>query len=187
MAETTSTEIDHGLRRVLQSCKAAFDVKVFEDFDTGTDVLMDSLSVTPAMKAANRQYWGRQLGACWEALLRSVWAERSPFVRFPKPGDPIYPCDIVSEGLAIDAKYRIGSGDSGTLQKLARNAKTLVTSNLQPILLVLRDDSLKSAISAAKAGGWKVVEGEAAFEFVHVTLGHDILEFLRSEAHTSLG
>lgn len=63
--------------------------------------------------------------------------------------------------LAIDTKYRIGSGDSGTLKKFKAYGPTLEEKGFTPVLLIVREDNLGAAITACNAGGWTVTTGQA--------------------------
>nr|WP_250807483.1 hypothetical protein [Neorhizobium tomejilense] len=182
MVGETSIQIENQLEGILGKCRDAFAARKFEDLESSTDLLMQSLSVTPSMKAANRQYWGRELGIAWENLLKVIWKTADGDCHFPMSGDPDHPCDIVGSRFAVDAKYRVGSGDSGTLQKLRRNGATLRESGKEPILLVFRDDSLRSSLAAAKAGGWTVKHGEETLRFVKEELGFDLRSFLSKQA-----
>ena len=173
MVEAPSA-LKEDIRRILGKYRRSFASKQFNEHEMTSDLLMEALGVTPATKALNRQYWGRELGSAWESILKAAWSRNDENHIFPQPGDPLRPCDIVGKGFAVDAKYRIGSGDSGTLQKLSRNAKTLLANQAKPILLIFRHDSLRSAVSAAKSGGWMVYEGQNTFDFVRCHLGVDL-------------
>ena len=88
------------------------------------------------------------------------------------------PCDLIVEGYAIDTKYRLGSGDSGTLKKFKNNGPLLRTYNYEPVLLILRQDSLPAAIRACQEGTWKVYTGDDSFEFIQTISGFDLKSFL---------
>lgn len=79
--------------------------------------------ITPELKRENRQYWGRELGMCWQRLIvelcRQTCPDFAPALHFN--GDE--PCDLIVGQRAIDTKYRIGSGDSGTLKKFKTYAR----------------------------------------------------------------
>jgi hypothetical protein len=105
------------LEAVLAQYRDAFAEKIYGDESDQHDLLMDVFSVTPEQKRENRQYWGRELGMCWQrlvtALCKATCAEFEPALRFGQDE----PCDLVVGPRAIDTKYRVGSGDSGTLKK----------------------------------------------------------------------
>lgn len=139
------------------------------------DVLMNVFGVTPEMKAAASQYWGRELGMCWERLVRSLILQHGPKAGPALTGpDGGSPCDVTLGNMAIDTKYRLGSGDSGTLKKLAANAKWLAAQGYEPVMLFLRADSLEAARTRMRRAGWKVLEGEDSFEFVRRHTGQDL-------------
>jgi len=138
--------------------------------------------LTPEVKLSHPQYWGRELGSCWERLVKSACADAAVPVAFPPPGSRETPCDIVLGEYAIETKYRIGSGDSGTLQKLQANGAALRAAGLEPILLILRNDSLPAAMTAARAGGWRILADGDAFGFIQAELGVDLRAFMLGEA-----
>jgi hypothetical protein len=72
------------------------------------------------------------------------------------------PCDFLIGAQAIDTKYRIGSGDSGTLKKFRSYGKLLIEQGYEPILLIVREDNLGNAINACLLSGWKVLTGDDA-------------------------
>lgn len=86
---------------------------------------MDVFGISPELKRENRQYWGRELGMCWQRLVIEVCKhtrkDYAPSIRVGADE----PCDLVVGKLAIDTKYRIGSGDSGTLKKFKAYAALL--------------------------------------------------------------
>ena len=49
------------------------------------------------------------------------------------------PYDLTVGSQAIDAKYRIGSGDSGFNKKCKSNASLLKNEGYEPVLLILRE------------------------------------------------
>jgi hypothetical protein len=88
------------------------------------------------------------------------------------------PCDLIVEGYAIDTKYRLGSGDSGTLKKFKSYGELLRNLNYEPVFLILRQDNLPAAITACKVGTWKVYTGDDSFEFIKTISGFDLKSFL---------
>ncbi len=90
---------------------------------------MDVFGISPIIKKENRQYWGRELGMCWQLLVTETCkAYCSSFQPAFKVGSD-EPCDLIVDGYAIDTKYRIGSGDSGTLKKFKLYGPLLRTYN----------------------------------------------------------
>ena len=115
---------------------------------------------------------------CWQSLVTETCKTYcSSFQRALKVGSD-EPCDLIVEGYAIDTKYRLGSGDSGTLKKFKNNGPLLRTYNYEPVLLILRQDSLPAAIRACQEGSWKVYTGDDSFEFIQTISGFDLKSFL---------
>jgi hypothetical protein len=115
---------------------------------------------------------------CWQRLVTETCKTYcSSFQRALKVGSD-EPCDLIVEGYAIDTKYRLGSGDSGTLKKFKNNGPLLRTYNYEPVLLILRQDSLSAAITACQVGTWKVYTGEDSFNFIQTISGFDLKSFL---------
>jgi len=110
--------LDTKLKDVLRAYRDSFSIKTYSEENDEPDALMDVFGITPLRKRENRQYWGRELGMCWQLLVTNVLSHHckaySPAI---KMGDD-EPCDCCVGKDAIDTKYRIGSGDSGTLKKL---------------------------------------------------------------------
>ncbi|WP_318720132.1 hypothetical protein [Roseofilum sp. SBFL] len=138
--------------------------------------------ITPALKRKNRQYWGRELGMCWQKLIvelcRQTCDNFAPALRFN--GDE--PCDLMVGQRAMDTKYRIGSGDSGTLKKFKIYGRLLKEPNYEPILLIVREDNLPAAISACQSGGWTIFTGESTFEYLNQLTGFDLKTYLMAKA-----
>ncbi len=114
-----SLSLDTKLKHVLRAYRDSFSMKTYSEENDDRDPIMDVFGSTPDRKRENRQYWGRELGMCWQLLVTNVLShhctEYSPAIKL---GDD-EPCDCCVGKDAIDTKYRIGSGDSGTLKKLS--------------------------------------------------------------------
>jgi hypothetical protein len=80
---------------------------------------------------------------------------------------------------AIDTKYRIGSGDSGTLKKFKQYAARLEDLGYRPVLLILREDNLPAAITACLTGGWTVMTGSESYEYLREITGFDLQSWLK--------
>ena len=140
---------------------------------------MDVFGITPDRKRENRQYWGRELGMCWQLLVTNVL---SHFCRGYAPAIKVgddEPCDCCVGKDAIDTKYRIGSGDSGTLKKFKSYGKLLKERGHRPVLLIVREDNLAAALTACGTGGWTVLQGQATFDYVKEMSGFDLLAWLK--------
>jgi len=83
---------------------------------------------------------------------------------------------------AIDTKYRIGSGDSGTLKKFKAYGLLLREKGYEPVFLILREDNLPAAIQACNIGTWKVLTGKRSFQFIHEISGFDMEGYLTNRA-----
>ncbi|HFB99583.1 MAG TPA: restriction endonuclease, partial [Phaeodactylibacter sp.] len=110
-------KLKNKLREVLHGYSKSFSNKVYVDGFNDTDVLMNAFGVTQKLKSENKQYWGRELGKCWENLLRNLFEVTCPDFQPPKRFGADEPADFFVGNDAIDTKYRVGSGDSGTLKK----------------------------------------------------------------------
>ncbi|MEA5618035.1 restriction endonuclease [Cronbergia sp. UHCC 0137] len=143
---------------------------------------MNVFSLTAETKRENRQYWGRELGMCWQLIVTKICQYTchnfQPALRI----DDDEPCDLIVDKYAIDTKYRIGSGDSGTLKKFKTYGNLLTNKGYTPTLLILRNDNLPAAINACKGGNWQVLIGQESMDFVHKISGVDIKTFLESNA-----
>lgn len=143
---------------------------------------MDVFSIPPALKRENRQYWGRELGMCWQSLViktfKTYCQNFQPAFKVGKDE----PCDLIVGQYAIDTKYRIGSGDSGTLKKFRSYGPLLINSNYQPVLLILRKYNLPATINACKVGGWTIYTGDDSFNFIKKISGFDLKLFLSTKA-----
>ena len=133
-------EFDHLerlLNGVLTQYKASFSGKVYEDENNVPDLLMNIFGITPETKRENRQYWGHELGMCWQRLVFEIFRQTRVDFAPPLRIGADEPCDLIAGSLAIDTKYRIGSGDSGTLKKFKAYAPLLRRQGYEPILLIM--------------------------------------------------
>ncbi len=118
--------IESKLNFILKKYQSSFTYKSHLEENNDLDLLMNVFGVNPALKRENRQYWGRELGMCWQLLVDEICKTYcsdtyQPALRF----DADEPCDMVVGQYAIDTKYRIGSGDSGTLKKFKQYGNLL--------------------------------------------------------------
>jgi hypothetical protein len=165
---------------VLGQYKTSFANKAYHGENNDTDLLMEVFGITPELKRENRQYWGRELGMCWQRLVVELFRlTRQDFKAAPRFGAD-EPCDLIAGAYAIDTKYRIGSGDSGTLKKFKAYAPLLRKEGFVPVLLIVRDDNLPAAMTACSTGGWTVLTGNATYGFVTDLTGFDIKGFLQA-------
>lgn len=90
------------------------------------------------------------------------------------------PCACCVGKDAIDTKYRIGSGDSGTLKKFKSYGKLLKERGYRPVLLMVREDNLAAAMTACATGGWTVLQGQATFDYIKELSDFDLRAWLES-------
>lgn len=57
------------LEQILTRYQNSFVEKVYSEDNEEHDLLMDVFGISPILKKENRQYWGRELGMCWQLLL----------------------------------------------------------------------------------------------------------------------
>jgi hypothetical protein len=171
-------KIEDRLNKVLGKYAESFTDKVYVDDFNDTDVLMEAFGITQELKSENKQYWGRELGKCWENLLRDLFEatceDFEPPIRFGQDE----PADFFCGKDAIDTKYRVGSGDSGTLKKFELYGKLLQEKGYRPVFLFLRSDNLYAALSKMDAGGWTRYVGDDTFEYIKEKTGFDLKSWL---------
>lgn len=132
-----------------------------------SDILMEVFDISPQMKTENRQFWGRELGMCWQRIVSSTFAHHCPTqFSVPRKFGSDEPYDVGLGLYAIDTKYRVGSGDAGTLKKFKQYGAMLQNEGMKPVQLILRNDNLSAAITAINKGGWEVHIGTAAFDWI---------------------
>jgi len=61
------------LNSVFETYQGSFTEKVYGDENEDDDPLMNVFGLTPELKRENRQYWGRELGMCWQLLVIEVF------------------------------------------------------------------------------------------------------------------
>jgi len=171
---------ENRLDEIMQHYQSAFSEKEFPAVVGDEDVLMNAFCVTDEMKRVNMQYWGRELGMCWQRLVISIFENQEGFARGITIGqDEI--CDLVYREDAIDTKYRVGSGDSGTLKKFRENRRLIreVYQN-RPVMMFLREDNLHAAITSIGNSGWVILTGDDSFDYIRENSGFDLEEYLIS-------
>jgi hypothetical protein len=172
------------LTEVVTHYQNAFTGKEYGEENEDHDLLMDLFGISPEMKRENRQYWGRELGMCWQRLVTATVSTMAPDEFSP----PIRigadePYDLGFKDFVIDTKYRLGSGDAGTLKKFKGYGELLRERKKKPVQLILRSDNLPAAISALKVGGWDVRIGSHAFDWIEkATQGFKLDDWLESNA-----
>jgi|SRR5664280_2838692 hypothetical protein len=175
-----SQQIDLELGRILGQYRESFSEKTYADENNDPDVLMDLFCITPELKRENRQYWGRELGMCWQLLIDKLCKLRCKDYKPAMKIEADAPTDLFIGEDAIDTKYRIGSGDSGTLKKFKKYGALLAGQGYRPTLLILRSDNLPAAITACRAGGWAIYVGDECFTYIKDRTGFEMKEYLVS-------
>lgn len=176
------SNLDEKLTKILSKYQNSFSEKQYGDENDEHDLLMDVFNISPATKRENRQYWGRELGMCWQLLVTEIAkATCDDFGPAMRIGDD-EPADLFIGKDAIDTKYRIGSGDSGTLKKFKKYGKYFQEQGYNPVLLILRNDNLPAAIKACEVGGWKLYIGEDCFKYIKEKTGFDVANYLEENA-----
>ncbi|MBR8827376.1 MAG: restriction endonuclease [Gomphosphaeria aponina SAG 52.96 = DSM 107014] len=167
-------ELNSSLEKFLKKYQESFRKKIFLEESLEEDDLMLVFGLTQLLKAENKQYWGRELGMCWQLLVTELCKQRcNNYSGSIKEGKDEL-CDLVVGEDAIDTKYRIGSGDSGTLKKFKSYGKRLKKLNLRPVLLIVRNDSLPQALKACETGGWVIKSGTNAYEYLSILTQFDL-------------
>lgn len=175
-----TNELNNSLDDILEEYRRSFSEKVFGEESSEIDDLMLVFGLTQGMKATNKQYWGTQLGLCWERLVTELCRQKCQNFReaIREGNDEL--CDLVVGYDAIDTKYRIGSGDAGTLKKFKQYGAKLQERDLKPVMLILRTDNLPNAIRACVSGGWTVNAGRETYEYLREATGVNLQDWLQS-------
>lgn len=165
---------------ILEHYYASFSQKTYGHENNESDFLMELYNISPDLKRENRQYWGRELGMLWQLLVNAITKEHcpseyKPALRFGADE----PCDLILGKDAIDTKYRVGSGDSGTLKKFKQYGALLQRNGYRPIFLMVREDNLPAAITACLNGGWIIYAGGNALQYLQEKTGVNIKELLK--------
>jgi hypothetical protein len=171
--------ISNLLDEILGQYGRSFASKQFGGESSDVDDLMLVFGLTQEIKAQNRQYWGRELGMCWQRLVTELFRQTHSDFSEPIREGANEICDLVVGTDALDTKYRIGSGDSGTLKKFRQYGLRLQELGYRPVLLILREDNLQAAINSCVRGGWTVITGEATFMYVQNATGFDLQSWLQ--------
>tara|TARA_B110000305_G_C19184134_1_gene513430 strand:- start:155 stop:703 length:549 start_codon:yes stop_codon:yes gene_type:complete len=170
--------INNNLKDIFDKYKDSFSKKKISTINTEDDLIMKAFGKKQADVDINKQYWNREFGKYFEYTVVKVFElthdEFKPGLRLG--ADEV--CDLIIGDVAIDVKYRVGSGDSGTLKKFKQYGKLLKDKGYKPIMLFLRDDNLKSAVTAINKGGWIIKSDKAMFDYILKESGFDLKSFL---------
>lgn len=173
--------VEPSLLQLMQTYQRSFAEKVYQEENDDVDLLMDAFGLSSDTKRENRQYWGRELGMCWQLMVDNVMKVYgkgyAPALRIGNDE----PCDMIVGNYAIDTKYRFGSGDSGTLKKLKQYGALLIKLGYQPVCLLAREDNLPGSIAAIQSAGWQILAGDESFDFILTQTGYDLKQYLVSQ------
>ena len=170
----SNAQIDINLSAILERYQKNFSEKIYvDDFDS-TDILMEAFGITQELKRENKQFWGRQLGMCWQLIVSELCKQTCSDYHDALSFGADEPCDLVLGNDAIDTKYRVGSGDSGTLKKFKQYGKLLIENGYKPVFLFLREDNLPAAMTACDVGGWTTYTGKNTFDYLQGKTGFDL-------------
>lgn len=169
------------IQPIVEKYYHSFSAKTYRTENNDHDFLMDLFNITPELKRQNRQYWGRELGMLWQLMVVELakahcGANFRPALRFGNDE----PCDLIIGNDAIDTKYRIGSGDSGTLKKFKQYGHLLREQGYRPVFLIVRDDNLPAAITACINGGWTIYTEKDSLNYLRQQTGVDISTLLNT-------
>jgi len=169
---------------VSKEYQKTFEKKIFNYHNPDHDLLMDVFNLTSELKGENPQYWGTQLGRCWEKLIIEICKTHcqdfKPAFKIKIKNEEHAPFDLIIDNYAIDTKYRIGSGDSGKHYKLQVYGNELKKMGYTPVMLIFREDNLQGAITACKKGNWTIYTGDDTFKFIQQISDFDLKQFLMS-------
>lgn len=175
-------DIETALDIILSKYRTSFEEKNHNKENDDHDILMDAFGISPDLKRENRQYWGRELGMCWQLIVTEPCKMTRDDFAPPKKFGADEPYDLSVGAVAIDTKYRIGSGDSGTLKKFKSYGPLLRKHGYEPRLLIVREDNLPAAITACQRGGWYITTGKDSFNYIKELTGFDMVPYLRQRA-----
>lgn len=68
----TEESLDSLLEQILNQYQQDFAERTSPEESTEEDDLMLAFGLTQTIKTTNKQYWGRQLGKCWERLVETL-------------------------------------------------------------------------------------------------------------------
>ncbi|WP_236002721.1 restriction endonuclease [Staphylococcus xylosus] len=164
---------------ILEDYYDNFKNKIFDEQKSENDVLMDIFGITEEIKVINKQYWGRQLGLMFEKIVIEVFKRFDDGFKEAMPVGSNRPYDLQSSNEFIDTKYRIGSGDSGTLKKFKSYGKEMRKEGKIPVILILREDNLPAAIKSLDVGGWEVYIGDKCFNYIYDKTGFKLKDYFK--------
>lgn len=115
----------------------------------------------------------------WQKIVIETFCQHNGYIPAKKYNRD-EPYDLQFNNDYIDTKYRIGSGDAGTLKKFVQYGQLIKSNGGNPVLLLLREDNLSSAITACKRGGWIIYQGDSSFQYIKSCTAIDLQDILKS-------
>ena len=64
---------EHNLLKIIEKYTVSFNAKNYKEESEEVDVLMEAFGISQELKRENKQYWGRELGMCWQLLVTEVF------------------------------------------------------------------------------------------------------------------
>lgn len=174
-------QIHNNIVDIIKHYQQSFSTKVQPTDNTNSDILMDLFGITYKTKESNKQFWGRELGMLWQKLVVEAFKTQKGYSAPKKHGND-EPYDLQFNNDYIDTKYRIGSGDAGTLKKFKHYGSLIKSEGGNPVLLFLREDNLSAAVTACTTGGWTIYKGQESFNYIKQHTGIDLQEILKEMA-----
>jgi hypothetical protein len=173
--------MEQKIKEILTQYQISFGTKTYSEENDDIDILMKIFNITPELKRENRQYWGRELGMVWQKIVIAVFSNSDEARYLPAKSEQ-YDLQVNSD--AIDTKYRLGSGDAGTVKKFKTYGSDLQSQGLNPIMLILREDNLEKTIKACQANGWTVLTGDESFKYIQDHTNVDLRKLLESHINS---
>jgi len=174
--------MDEHIDSILKTYQTSFTDKIYSEENNDVDILMNIFRLSPELKRENRQYWGRELGFCWQKIIICVCSQYCSNYADGLREDSKALCDLVVGNYAIEIKYRIGSGDAKFQREIKETSNQLKGKGYTPIMLILREDNLPTAMAACEKGGWDVHIGENVFLFIESISKFDLKKSLMGKA-----
>ena len=135
--------INNNLKDIFDKYKDSFSKKKISIINTEDDLIMKAFGKKQADVDINKQYWNREFGKYFEYTVAKVFElthdEFKPGLRLG--ADEV--CDLIIGDVAIDVKYRVGSGDSGTLKKFKQYGKLLKDKGYKPMMLLVNRPNIR--------------------------------------------
>ncbi len=60
------------LDKILKKYQNYFIQKSYSEENNSSDILMDVFGLSAELKQEHKQYWGRELGMCWQLLIVEI-------------------------------------------------------------------------------------------------------------------